>query len=211
VESFKYLGSILTNDGRCTYEIKCRCAVAKATLNKKRGLFTGTLELELRNKLVKCYILSIALYGAETWTLRAVDQKHLESFEMWCWRRLEKISWTEHVRNEEVLLRVKQQKNILHEICKRKANWIGHILRRNCLLQRVIEEKIKGRIEVTGRRGRRRRKLLGDLNDRRGYSHFKVKVKCTLVQALRLCTGRTAYMVSRCIALLFLDHGTGRG
>ena len=85
-------------------------------------------------KLVKCYIWSIALYGAETWTLRAVDQKHLESFEMWCWRRMEKVSWTDHVRNEEVLLRVKEQRNILHEIRKRKANWIGHILRRNCLL-----------------------------------------------------------------------------
>jgi hypothetical protein len=60
------------------------------------------------------------------------------------WRRMEKISWTDHVRNEEVLLRVKEQRNILHEIRKRKANWIGHILRRNCLLQGVIEEKIKG-------------------------------------------------------------------
>ena len=70
-------------------------------------------------------------------------------------------------------LRVKEQRNILHEISKRKANWIGHILRRNCLLQRVIEGRIKGRIEVTGRRGRRRRKLLGDLKERRGYSHFK--------------------------------------
>ena len=73
---------------------------------------------------------------------------------------MEKISWTDHVRNEEVLLRVKEHRNILHEISKRKANWMGHILRRNCLLQRVIEGKIKGRIEVTGRRGRRRRKLL---------------------------------------------------
>jgi hypothetical protein len=68
-----------------------------------------------------------------------------------------------NVRNKEVLLRVKEQRNILHEISKRKANWIGHILRRNCLLQRVIEGKIKGRIEVTGRRGRRRRKLLDKL------------------------------------------------
>jgi hypothetical protein len=50
------------------------------------------------------------MYGAETWTLRAVDQKHLESFEMWCRRRMEKISWTDHVRNEEVLLRVSEQK-----------------------------------------------------------------------------------------------------
>jgi hypothetical protein len=61
-----------------------------------------------------------------------------------------KISWIDHVRNEEILLTVKEQRNILHEISKRKANWIGHILCRNCLLRQVIEEKIKGRIEVTG-------------------------------------------------------------
>jgi hypothetical protein len=107
------------------------------------------MDLELSKKLVKCYIWSIALYGAETWMLWAVDQKHLESFEMWCWRRME-ISWTDHVRSE-VLLRVKEQRNILHEISTRKANWIGYILRRNCLLQQVIEGKIKGGIEVTER------------------------------------------------------------
>ena len=66
------------------------------------------------------YIWS-TLYSAETWTLRALDQKHMEGFETWCWRRMEKISWTDHVRNEEVLLRVKEQRNILHEIRKRKA------------------------------------------------------------------------------------------
>ena len=86
---------------------------------------------------------------------------------------MEKISWTDHVRNEEVLLRVKEQRNILHEIFKLKANWMGHILHRNCLLQRVTEGKIQGGIEVTGRQGRRRRKLLDDLKERRGYSHLK--------------------------------------
>ena len=97
--------------------------------------------------------------------------RRLESSEMWCWRRME-ISWTDHVRNE-VLLRVNEQRNILHEIRKRKANWIGHILCRNCLLQQVIEGKMKGQIEVTRRRGRRRKKLLDDLNDRRGYCQLK--------------------------------------
>jgi len=124
---------------------------------------------------VKCYIWSMALYGAETWTLREVDQKHLESFEIWYWRRMEKISWTDHVRNEEVLLRVTEQRNILHEIRKRKANWIGHILRRNCLLQRVTEGKIQGGIEVKERQERRRRKLLDDFEERGGYSHLKEK------------------------------------
>jgi hypothetical protein len=110
VESFKYLGSILTTDGRCTCEInplnaelnpichllslleahcilnvsrirvKCRTAMAKAAFNKKRTLFTSKLDLEMMKKLVKCCVWSIDLYGAETWTLRAVDQKHLESF-----------------------------------------------------------------------------------------------------------------------------------
>jgi hypothetical protein len=142
--------------------------MAKAAFNKKRNLFTSTLDLELKKKLVKCYVWSIALYGAETWTLRAADQKHLESFKMRCWRKMEKTSWTDHVRYEDVLLRVKEQKNILHEIRKRKANWIDHILCRNCLLQRITEGKIQGGIEVTGRRGRRRRKLLDDLKERRG-------------------------------------------
>jgi len=128
------------------------------------------LDLELRKKVVTCYIWSIALYDAETWTLWAVDQKHLESFEIWCWRRMENISWTDHVRNEELLPRVKEQRNILNETSKRKANGIGHILRRNCLLQRVIEGKRKGGIEVTRRRCR---KLLDDLKERRGHSHLK--------------------------------------
>jgi len=74
---------MLTNDGRCTCEIKSGIVTAKAAFNKKRALVTGTLDLKLRKKLVKFYIWSIALYGVETWTLRAVDQKHLESFQMW--------------------------------------------------------------------------------------------------------------------------------
>jgi hypothetical protein len=97
---------------------------------------------------------------------------------------MEKISWTDHVRSEEVLLTVKEQRNILREIRKWKANWIGHILHRNCLLQQVIEGKIK----VTERRGRRRKKLLDDLKERRGDSHLKEEaLECTMWRA---CSGR---------------------
>jgi hypothetical protein len=76
--------------------------------------------------------------------------------------------------NLEVLFKVKWQRNILHEINKRKFNWIGYILCRNCLLQQVIEGKVKAGIEVTGRRRRRRRKkLLNELKEMIGYSHLK--------------------------------------
>jgi hypothetical protein len=83
--------------------------------------------------------------------------------------------YTVHITG--VLLRAKgvnEQRNILHEIGKWKANWIGHILRRNCLLKQVIEGKIKeARIEVRRRRGRRRRKLLNDLKERKGCFRLK--------------------------------------
>jgi len=77
--------------------------MANVAFSKKRALFTSTLDLELRKKIVKCYFWSIVLYGVESGTLRAVDQKHLESTEMWCWRRTEKISWTDHASNGKVL------------------------------------------------------------------------------------------------------------
>jgi hypothetical protein len=86
---------------------------------------------------------------------------------------MEKINWTDHVRNEEVLLRVNEQRNILHEIRKRKANWIRHILRRKLPSTTGYGRKDKRGVEAKGRRRRRFRKLLDDLKERRGYSHLK--------------------------------------
>jgi hypothetical protein len=91
------------------------------------------------------------LYGAVTWTVQIVDQIHLESIAMSCCRRMEMISWTDHVRIEEVLQRVREERNILQTMRRRKANWIGHILCRNCILKHVIEGKLEGSIEVMGR------------------------------------------------------------
>jgi hypothetical protein len=82
---------------------------------------------------------------------------------MWCWRRLKKITWTERVRNEEALHSGKEEGINLPAIKRRKANRIGHNLRRNCLLKNVIEGKMEGRIDVMGRRQRRHTQLQDDL------------------------------------------------
>ena len=95
-------------------------------------------------KLVKCYVWSIALYGAETWTLRAVDQKHLESFEIWCWRRMEKINWTDHVRNEDVLLRVKEQRKILQEIVHGRRTGLVTFCPETAFYNGLLKERYKG-------------------------------------------------------------------
>jgi len=169
VECFKYLGSVLTNNGRCTCEIKSRIVMAKAAFNNKKNIFTSTLDLNLRKKVVKFYIWNMALYGAETRNASGSRSEIPGKF----WNAvLEKDGEDQLDQSCEKWRRV-EQRNILHEIRKQKANWIGHILRRNCLQNQVIEGKMKGEIEVTRRGGRRCKKLLDDHKDRRGYSHLK--------------------------------------
>jgi len=103
---------------------------------------------------------------AEIWTLRPVNQKYLEGFEILCWRRMEKIMWNDRVRKE--LLRESQANgNVLYTIKRRKANRIGHILPSNCLIKHVIEGKTKERIQVTEIRGRRFKQLLDDIKKTR--------------------------------------------
>jgi hypothetical protein len=113
---------------------------------------------------MKCYTWSMAFYVAETWTLRKIDQKHCGSFEMWCWRRMEKISSIDRAKNE-VLHRVKEERNILLMIKRKKVTWISHTLCTNCLLKHVIEENIEGK----RRRGRKHKQLLDDLKEKRIY------------------------------------------
>jgi hypothetical protein len=111
VEYFKYV-----SDAKRTRETISRIAMAKTAFCNKKALFTSKLDLNIRKKPIKCYIWSLAFYGAETWTLRKVDHKYLGSFEMWCWRRMVEVSWTDRARNEEVLHRVKEERNTLHTV-----------------------------------------------------------------------------------------------
>ena len=101
------------------------------------------LKLNIMRKIPKCYIWSIAFYGAQTWTLRNVEQKCQEVFEIWCLRKMQKISWTDRVRNEEVLHGVKEERNILHTVKRRKANWIGHVLRMSCDPKHAIARRME--------------------------------------------------------------------
>jgi hypothetical protein len=110
--------------------------------------------------------VSIALCSAENGHCGKLDQKYMESLDMLYWRRMENISWIDSVRNEEVLNRVKEERNSLHRRKRRKNNWIGHILRRKCLLKQVIGGQIERRMEVARRRSIRRKQLLDDVKEK---------------------------------------------
>ena len=72
--------------------------MAKEAFNGKRSIFCGPLEKELRKRLVNFFVWSIALYGTETWTLRRNERKRLEAFEMWMWKRMERVKWTNKIK-----------------------------------------------------------------------------------------------------------------
>jgi hypothetical protein len=158
---------MITNDARRTREIKSRTVMVKAAFNKMKALFTSKLDWYSRKKLAKCYIWSVALCGAETWNLRKVDQSYLESYGMWCWRRMEKISWTRREKNlKRILRRVKEDMNILRTIKRGKFNCIGYAAWE--LPSKTHYWRKDRNKDVMARRGKRSKQLLDYLKERRG-------------------------------------------
>ncbi|KAI5755358.1 hypothetical protein M8J77_016188 [Diaphorina citri] len=170
VENFKYLGGKIYSNGSCTTEIRSRIAMGKTAFMKVQDLLTARrIPLKLRKRFAKCYIWSVVLYGSETWTMRKKEETYLESFEMWLWRRIENIKWSDKVRNEEVLRRVGEERSILRTIKKRKRSWLGHILRRDCIQRRIME----GEIEGTRSRGRKKFGMLTDILQGKTFQEIK--------------------------------------
>jgi hypothetical protein len=122
----------------------------------------------------------------ETWLLQKVDERYPEGFEMWCWRRVGKISWADNMRNE-VLYRVKEERIIIQTIQEVRLIRLFTLCRK-CLLKHVIEGKIEGRLEVLGRRGRRHKQLLNDFKEKREY--WKLKKEALDHCLWRTCFGR---------------------
>lgn len=154
VKRFKYLGSIISEDGKDREDIKRRIREAKAIFMSKRHLFSSdSLKLDMRKRLIKSCIWSIALYGSETWTIGKVEERAINAFEVWCWRRMLRVKWTDRVTNEEVFQRAEEERCLMNILKDRRHSWIGHIIRHNEFTLSILEGI------VTGQRGRGRPRL----------------------------------------------------
>ena len=100
--------------------------MAKEAFNRKSSIFCGPLEKNLRKRLVKCFVRSVMLYGADTWILRRNEQKQLEAFEMWIWRRIERVKLDRQNNKCSCVRKSGRRKNNAGLIKKKKINWWGH-------------------------------------------------------------------------------------
>lgn len=164
VEHFKYLGSYKTADGTCSKDINARIGQAKQKMVQLNNIWKDkSIPTQLKLKILKCLIWPVMLYGCSSWTLRKVDEKKIEAAEMWFYRRLLRVKWTERRTNISVLEELKTQKEMLTMINKRKLKYVGHACRhKNTQLMSSI---LQGKIQSRRKQGRPTTSYIGNMTN----------------------------------------------
>ena len=172
VSQFKYLGTQVSDDARSETELNCRIATAKTKFSMLSTILTSKqLSIPLKIRVLTCYVFSVFGYGAEAWTLTKAMEEKIDAFEMWCLRKMGGISYKDRVTNEDVLKRLKTERNLLRTIKQRKLRYFGHIERQNGFLKQTLEGRLAGRRPI----GRPRTTWLDNIQAWTG----RLKADCT--------------------------------
>ena len=148
VDNFKYLGSVKSKDGTCHKDIIARIGMAKQKLVQLNNIWKDrSIPTSMKLDLLKCLIWTVMIYGCEAWTLRTSDETRLEAAEMWCYRRLLRVSWKDKRTNDSILTELSVQKQILKEINGRKLRYVGHASRntKTDLMKTVLQGKTEAK------------------------------------------------------------------
>ena len=152
-EHFKYLGSPKSADGNCSKDTRSRIGMAKKRMLdlvpiwKDRGITK-----DLKMKLVRSLVWTVLTYGAEGWTLTKADEKRIQSAELWIYRRMLRVSWTEHRTDDSILTELGTTRQLLGFVVRRKLSFFGHTIRDGgCELVKCV---IQGKVSGKRRRGR---------------------------------------------------------
>ena len=150
VDRYKYLGSWITANMRCDTEIITRIAMAKAAFWQNKEIMKRNVRHETKLKLLNCYVFSVLNYGCESWTWNKTLERKIDAFEMWCYRRMLKISWKDKVSNNEVLQRIQSKMHFRKQMQKRKMEYAGHVMRGSSgqIHLYILEGKVAGKRPV---------------------------------------------------------------
>ena len=163
VNNFAFLGVSVASDGLCGKEVKRRIALGRAAIGNLTKIFKDRgVTLRTKVMLVKTLVFPIVLYGAETWTLRKSERQRIDAFEMWCWRRVLRISWTARKTNKWVVEKIKPEWTLESRVIKAAMNYFGHVMRANGSMEKDL---MLGRMEGRRRRGRPRTRWIDGIRD----------------------------------------------
>ena len=160
VTDFIFLGSKMTADGDCSHEIKrCLLLGRKVMTNLDSILKSRDITLLIKVCLVKALVI---MYGCESWTIKKAEHQRIDAFELWCWRRLLRVSWTARRSNQSILKEISPGCSLKGMMLKLKLQYFGHLMRRVDSLEKTL---MLGKIEGGRRRGRQRMRWLDSITD----------------------------------------------
>ena len=161
VNSYKYLGASITEEGTCTTEIRARLAMARASMLKLANIWNDkNITKSMKIRLIKALIWPIATYGCESWTINQREEAMIQAFELWIYRRLLQVTYKEHKTNNWILEQVGQAPQLLNIVKRQKLSYFGHVKRAKGLLENTIME---GRIDGSRPRGRQRTQWIDNI------------------------------------------------
>ena len=138
VRDFIFLGLEITADGDCSHEIKRRLLLGRKTMtNLDSILKSRDITLPTKVCLVKAMVFPVVMYGCESWTIKKAECRIIDGFELWCWRRLLRVSWTVRRSNQSILKEISPEYSLEGLILKLKLQYFGHLMRRTDSLERL--------------------------------------------------------------------------
>src|SRR5574337_680693 len=168
VSDFIFLGSKITTYGDCSHEIKRRLLLGREVMANLDSIFKSRdITLPTKFRLVKAMVFPVVMYGCESWTVKKAEQRRIDAFELWCWRRLLRVPWTARRSNQSILKEISPGCSLQGVMLKLKLQYFGHLMRRVDSLEKTL---MLGGIGGRRRRRRQRMRWLDGITDSRDMS-----------------------------------------
>ena len=158
-----FLGSKITVDGDCSHEIKRRLLLGRKVMTNLESIFKSRdITLPTKVRLVKAMVFPVVMYGCESWTVKKVEHRRIDAFELWCWRRLLTVPWIARRSNQSILKEISPGCSLEWLMLKLKLQYFGHLMRRGDSLEKIL---MLGGLGGRSRRGRQRMRWLDGITN----------------------------------------------
>ena len=172
VTDFIFLDSKITADGDCSHEIKRHLLLGRKVMTNLNSIFKSRdITLPTKVCLVKAMVFPVVMYGCESWTIKKAEHRRIDAFELWCWRRLLRVSWTARRSNQSILKAISPEYSLEGQMLKLQLQYFSHLIGRTDSLEKTL---MLGKIECGRRRGWQRMRWLDGITNSMGMSTSKL-------------------------------------